>query len=41
MKSGKYIGIVLEYASGGELFDYILQHKYLKENVAKNCLLNW
>ena len=30
MKSGKYIGIVLEYASGGELFDYILQHKYLK-----------
>lgn len=35
LKSGKYIGIVLEYASGGELFDYILQHKYLKEPVAK------
>lgn len=35
LKSGKYIGIVLEYASGGELFDYILQHKFLKENVAK------
>lgn len=35
MKSGKYIGIVLDYASGGELFDYILNHKYLKENVAK------
>lgn len=35
MKSGKYVGIVLEYASGGELFDYILQHKYLKEPVAK------
>lgn len=35
MKSGKYIGIVLEYASGGELFNYILHHKYLKENVAK------
>lgn len=35
MKSGKYIGIVLEYASGGELFDYILHHKYLKENTAK------
>lgn len=35
MKSGKYIGIVLEYASGGEVFDYILLHKYLKENVAK------
>lgn len=35
LKSGKYIGIVLEYANGGELFDYILHHKYLKENVAK------
>ncbi|GEQ72002.1 hypothetical protein JCM33374_g5688 [Metschnikowia sp. JCM 33374] len=35
LKSGKYIGIVLEYASGGELFDFILKHKYLKENVAK------
>ncbi|KAI5948772.1 hypothetical protein KGF57_005170 [Candida theae] len=35
MKSGKYVGIVLEYASGGELFDYILQHKFLKEPVAK------
>lgn len=35
MKSGKYIGIVLEYASGGELFNYILQNKFLKENVAK------
>ncbi|CUM66528.1 uncharacterized protein PRCAT00004195001 [Priceomyces carsonii] len=35
MKSGKYIGIVLEYASGGELFDYILKNKVLKENDAK------
>ncbi|OBA19024.1 kinase-like protein [Metschnikowia bicuspidata var. bicuspidata NRRL YB-4993] len=35
LKSGKYIGIVLEYASGGELFDFILKQKYLKENVAK------
>lgn len=35
LKSGKYIGIVLEYASGGELFEYILQHKHLKEHVAK------
>lgn len=35
LKSGKYIGIVLEYASGGELFEHILQHKHLKENVAK------
>lgn len=40
MKSGKYVGIVLEYASGGELFDYILQHKYLKEPVAKRFLHN-
>lgn len=29
------IGIVLEYASGGELFDYILRHRYLKDNNAK------
>lgn len=35
LKSGKYIGIVLEYALGGELFDYILLSKYLKENAAK------
>lgn len=35
MKSAKYIGIVLEYASGGELFDYILTNKCLKENEAK------
>lgn len=35
LKSGKYIGIVLEYASGGELFEHILQHKHLKETVAK------
>ncbi|KAL8802726.1 MAG: hypothetical protein Q9182_003624 [Xanthomendoza sp. 2 TL-2023] len=31
----KYIGIVLEYASGGELFDYILLHRYLKDNAAR------
>lgn len=30
----KYIGIILEYASGGELFDYILTHRYLKDGVA-------
>ncbi|CAI4218527.1 unnamed protein product [Parascedosporium putredinis] len=29
------IGIVLEYASGGELFDYILNHRYLKDNAAR------
>lgn len=30
-----YIGIILEYASGGELFDYILTHRYLKDNTAR------
>ncbi|KAK9446581.1 kinase-like domain-containing protein [Limtongia smithiae] len=34
IQNENYIGIVLEYASGGELFDYILQNKYLKENSA-------
>ena len=29
------IGIVLEYASGGELFDYILTHRYLKDTPAR------
>ncbi|KAJ2438198.1 hypothetical protein GGF42_008374, partial [Coemansia sp. RSA 2424] len=30
----RYIGIVIEYASGGELFDHILAHRQLKENDA-------
>lgn len=30
----KYIGIVLEFAGGGELFDYILANRYLKEKDA-------
>ncbi|PWO01232.1 Pkinase-domain-containing protein [Tilletiopsis washingtonensis] len=34
IESDRYIGIVLEYASGGELFDHILAHKYLKERDA-------
>ncbi|SPO23986.1 related to Serine/threonine protein kinase [Ustilago trichophora] len=34
IESDRYIGIVLEYASGGELFDHILAHKYLKEEHA-------
>ncbi|ANB15080.1 putative serine/threonine protein kinase KIN4 [Sugiyamaella lignohabitans] len=33
IQNDKYIGIVLEYASGGELFDHILTHRYLKESV--------
>ncbi|KAK0554620.1 hypothetical protein OC845_000652 [Tilletia horrida] len=34
IESDRYIGIVLEYASGGELFDHILAHKYLREKDA-------
>ncbi|TIA90323.1 hypothetical protein E3P99_01634 [Wallemia hederae] len=34
IETEKYIGIVLEYAPGGELFDFILRHKYLKERDA-------
>ncbi|KAK9237642.1 kinase-like domain-containing protein [Lipomyces kononenkoae] len=34
IQNDKYIGIVLEYASGGELFDYILENKHLKDNSA-------
>ncbi|KAI8978377.1 kinase-like domain-containing protein [Pilobolus umbonatus] len=30
-----YIGIVLQRAVGGELFDYILKHHFLQENEAK------
>ena len=37
-ESERHYGIVLEYASGGELFDYILNHRYLKDNAAR--LLN-
>lgn len=34
IETDKYIGIILEYASGGELFDHILAHRYLKERDA-------
>lgn len=34
LQNDKYIGIVLEYASGGELFDYILENRYLKDSMA-------
>jgi protein-serine/threonine kinase len=30
-----HIGIILEYASGGELFDYILNHRFLKDPPAR------
>ncbi|RCI07316.1 hypothetical protein CU098_001492 [Rhizopus stolonifer] len=35
VETEKYVGLVLEYASGGELFEYILAHRYLKERDAK------
>lgn len=31
VETERHIGIILEYASGGELFDFILKHKYLKD----------
>ncbi|KAL2259079.1 hypothetical protein VTK26DRAFT_7372 [Humicola hyalothermophila] len=34
-ESERHYGIVLEYASGGELFDYILNHRYLKDHAAR------
>lgn len=35
VETERHIGIILEYASGGELFDYILQHRYLKDGAAR------
>ncbi|KAG5998582.1 hypothetical protein E4U54_002164 [Claviceps lovelessii] len=35
IETDRYIGIILEYASGGELFDYILNNKYLKDSSAR------
>ncbi|KAJ2925397.1 hypothetical protein H1R20_g11678, partial [Candolleomyces eurysporus] len=34
IETDKYIGVVQEYASGGELFDHILAHRYLSEKHA-------
>lgn len=34
IETDKYIGIIIEYASGGELFDHILAHRYLREKDA-------
>lgn len=31
-----HIYIMMEYASGGELFDYIVEHKRVKENEARS-----
>lgn len=35
IETERYIGIILEYASGGELFEYILAHRALKEKDAR------
>ena len=35
VETERHIGIILEYASGGELFDYILRHRFLKDNAAR------
>lgn len=35
VETERHMGIILEYASGGELFDYILNHRYLKDSAAK------
>ncbi|KAI9682324.1 MAG: hypothetical protein M1817_000378 [Caeruleum heppii] len=35
VETDRHIGIILEYASGGELFDYILNHRYLKDQAAR------
>ncbi|KAG0362916.1 hypothetical protein BGZ54_008428 [Gamsiella multidivaricata] len=34
IETERYIGIVIEYASGGELFDHILAHRCLREREA-------
>ncbi|THG98230.1 hypothetical protein EW026_g3921 [Hermanssonia centrifuga] len=34
IETDKYIGIILEFAQGGELFDHILAHRYLREKDA-------
>ncbi|KAI9494190.1 kinase-like domain-containing protein [Zychaea mexicana] len=34
IETERYIGIILQCASGGELFEYILAHRYLKEKDA-------
>lgn len=35
VETERHIGIILEYASGGELFDYILNQRYLKDPSAR------
>lgn len=35
VETERHMGIILEYASGGELFDYILTRRYLKDPAAR------
>ena len=35
VETERHMGIILEYASGGELFDYILNQRYLKDDAAR------
>ncbi|KAL2824156.1 hypothetical protein BDW59DRAFT_88891 [Aspergillus cavernicola] len=35
VETDRHIGIIMEYASGGELFDHILRNRYLKDNAAR------
>ncbi|CAG8893788.1 unnamed protein product [Penicillium egyptiacum] len=35
VETDRHIGIIMEYASGGELFDYILNNRYLRDNSAR------
>ena len=37
LESEKYIGLVLEYAQGGELFNHILAKKHLSERESRKC----
>ncbi|OJJ45603.1 hypothetical protein ASPZODRAFT_489153 [Penicilliopsis zonata CBS 506.65] len=35
VETERHIGIIMEYASGGELFDHILNNRYLKDHAAR------
>ncbi|OXV08674.1 hypothetical protein Egran_03563 [Elaphomyces granulatus] len=35
VETDRHIGIIMEYASGGELFDHILKNRYLKDHAAR------
>ncbi|KAF2859372.1 Pkinase-domain-containing protein [Piedraia hortae CBS 480.64] len=35
VETERHMGIILEYASGGELFDYILNQRYLRDDKAR------